>query len=128
MDAINLPSLPLNFKQEKIIVAEDTASYYGSGLLEVFATPAMIAFMEKTCHEGIAPYLAPGLSTVGTEVHVEHLRAVKVGIKVQCEATLNSIEGKRLMFNVRVFDHLGVIGQGTHTRYIIDIEKFMSKL
>ena len=128
MDLIHVPALPLNFEQKKIILAEDTASHYGSGLLEVFATPAMIAFMEKTCYEGIAHYLAPGYSSVGTKVHVEHLRAIRVGVKIHCEARLNTIDGKKLFFEVRVFDHQGIIGQGTHTRYIIDIEKFMLKL
>ena len=118
----------LTFTLEKVVTADDTASKYGSGLLEVFATPAMIALMEKTSMELVSPFLSEGQNTVGTEVSIKHFKATSVGSKVQCKACLTKFEGRRLVFEVSARDEEGEIGLGTHTRYIIDNEIFMSKL
>lgn len=118
----------LTFTLEKVITAADTASKYGSGLLEVFATPAMIALMEKTSMELVLPFLNKGQNTVGTEVNIKHFKATPIGGKVQCKAGLIKVDGRRLVFEVSACDEEGEIGSGTHTRYVIDTEKFMSKL
>jgi fluoroacetyl-CoA thioesterase len=118
----------LTYTLEKIVTADDTASKYGSGLIEVYATPAMIALMEKTSMELVLPFLSEGQNTVGTEVNIKHIKATPVGGKIHCTARLTEVDGRRLVFEVGASDAEGKIGSGTHTRYVIDTEKFMSKL
>jgi predicted thioesterase len=114
--------------QEEIVTYETTAAKYGSGLVEVYATPAMIAFMENTCMKSVLPYLPKGISTVGTKVNIEHLKATPINMKVWCDSELIEVDRRRLVFRVTAFDENGEIGSGIHERFIIDIEKFMSKL
>ena len=115
-------------EKEIIVQAEDTAARYGSGLIEVFATPAMIGLMESTAQQSVQHLLDDGLITLGTEVNIRHLKATPVGMKVNCKSKLISIEGKKLLFEVNASDETEIIGNGTHTRYIVDAEKFMAKL
>ncbi|MDX9781666.1 MAG: thioesterase family protein [Bacteroidales bacterium] len=113
---------------EKIVEYADTAASYGSGLLEVFSTPAMIALMEKSAHLLAKSMLSDKEDTVGTEIDIKHLRATPMGASVSAEAELISAEGRKLVFKVSASDNKGEIGNGTHIRYIIDPVKFMSKL
>ena len=113
---------------EIIITPKDTALAYGSGLVEVFATPAMIALMEKTSLQLVASYLSEGENTVGTEVCVKHIKATPLGKRVQSYAQLIKVEGKKLSFKVEAFDEKGLIGTGTHIRYIINEKKFMDSI
>ena len=114
--------------KETIVKAEDTAACYGSGLLDVFATPAMIGLMESTAQLSVQPFLPVGTITLGTEVNIKHLKATPVGMKVKCETKLIAIEGKKLVFEVNARDEKGQIGSGIHTRYVVDAQKFMDKL
>ncbi len=113
---------------EKTVKKEDTAARYGSGLVEVFATPAMVAFMEQTALELVQPFLPEGYNTVGTDICVKHSKASPVGMKIRCKATLERIEGKKLFYSVTAWDENGKIGDGTHTRYIINTEEFMKSI
>ena len=106
----------------------DTASHYGSGLIEVFATPAMVALMEKTAQLSIQDLLPDGHITLGTEISVTHVKATPVGMKVFCESHLEIVDGKKLLFRVSARDEKGLIGEGTHRRYIVEVEKFLEKL
>jgi predicted thioesterase len=110
------------------VSAEDTAARYGSGLVEVFATPAMIALMEKTAQLSVQPHLPEGYITLGTAISVTHLKASPVGMKVHCESTLISAEGRKLEFLVKASDEKGLIGEGTHQRTMVNAERFMEKL
>lgn len=107
---------------------KDSAAYYGSGMVDVFATPAMIALMEKTALECVLPGLPEGFNTVGTEIHVKHVKATPLGMQVRCTATLVEVDGKRLLFEIEAHDEQGLIGIGQHWRYIIDTAKFMERL
>lgn len=104
-----------------------TAETMGSGELPVFATPAMIALIEETCWRSVADTLEDGCGTVGTRLDISHVSATPAGIKVWCESELVQRDGRRLQFNVEVFDESGLIGKGTHERFIVDNEKFMEK-
>lgn len=115
-------------KIEKVVTQSDTAAYYGSGLLEVFATPGMIALMEQTAHLLAKSFLPEFQDTVGVEVNIKHLKASPLGAKVYAEAELISVDGKVLTFKVTAYDEKGVIGTGTHLRYIINPSKFLNKI
>ena len=109
-----------------LTVAEsDTAISHKSGGLPVYATPAMIGLME---HAAFTLLKNDGKDSVGTEMNVKHTRACLVGAQVYAVATVVSVNGNWVNFNVQAFDEKGEIGNGTHTRYIIDPEKFMNKL
>lgn len=103
----------------------ETAEFVGSGGLPVYSTPAMIAFMEKTAYEFLN---AEGHQSVGTRVEISHMRACKVGTELTATAELIQNEGRKYVFNVRVSDSNGLIGEGSHDRFVIDPERFMSKL
>ncbi|MBI9032957.1 MAG: thioesterase family protein [Bacteroidales bacterium] len=113
---------------EKTVEMKDTATAYGSGLVEVFATPAMIALMENTAMEAVRDSLPTGYNTVGSQVNVSHIKATPVGGKVLCSAKLIEINDRQLLFEVEAKDEHGKIGFGNHTRVIINTEKFMAKL
>ena len=117
-------------KNEKSIVVTDevTVSKVGSGLLPVYATPSMIALMEGTCAESVQPYLAEGEGTVGVAVDIKHIAATPVGMTVRCESLLKEVNGKKLVFEVNVYDEKGLVGTGIHKRAIINNEAFMARL
>ncbi len=109
-------------------VTEDkTANAMKSGTLPVFATPAMIALMEETAYRTVAPHLEEGCGTVGTLLSIKHSAATPLGMKVTCKATLSEIDGRRLVFHVEAYDDVGLIGEGSHERFIIQNEKFLQK-
>ena len=106
---------------------KDTAAVYGSGSLEVFATPAMIAMMEKTCLECVNDKIGEGNTTVGISVNIKHLKASPIGATIRCEAKLIEVDRRRLVFEVKCLEGETVVGEGLHERFIVDSQKFMSK-
>lgn len=115
--------------QGELIVSEaNTAEALGSGSLAVLATPAMIALMEKTARLSVAPHLEEGQSTVGTMLNVTHSAASPVGARITCKTELVEIDRRRLTFHVACYGPDGLIGEGTHDRFIIDEARFMAKL
>ena len=114
--------------QEEITVNENnTAEALGSGSLAVFATPAMIALMEKTAWTSVSDELDEGCGTVGISLNVAHSAPTPLGMKVTCESELTGIDGRKLTFYVKAYDEKGVIGEGTHERFVIQNEKFQKK-
>lgn len=106
---------------------ENTAEVMKSGTLQVFATPAMIALMEETAWKSVAGELEEGCATVGTSLNIKHLSASPVGMNITCNTTLVEVDGRRLVFSVKVEDEAGKIGEGIHERFIIQSEKFQKK-
>jgi len=108
---------------------EHLASRVGSGGLDVYATPSMIAFMEGTALKAVQEYLPETSSTVGTAVNIKHLKASPLGATITCEATVTEVDGRRLVYCVKAFDTVGeLIGEGIHERFVVDMERFMAKL
>ena len=123
-------NIPLNISstQSLIVDQEHTAKILGSGQVEVLATPMMIALMESAALITAQVYLPKEWTTVATKVDVEHLRPTPLGKRVSAKAALVKIDGRRLHFQVEAFDNQGPIGQGSHERFIIQIEKFMDRI
>lgn len=114
--------------KKEIIVTEDlTAARFGSGLIDVYATPALIGLAEGTAAESVQPMLDEGMTTVGTLVNIAHLAATPVGMKVTVETELTEVDRRRLVFAVNAFDEAGIIAQGSHERFIVDKAKFQQK-
>jgi predicted thioesterase len=104
-----------------------TAASMGSGGLRVYATPRMTAMMEYTAWSSVEPYMEEGMGTVGTRLDISHLAASPVGAHITYESELVEIDRRRLVFTVKAYDDAGLIGEGTHERFIIDNAKFMKK-
>lgn len=113
--------------QSVTVSNDNTAATMGSGTLAVFATPAMIALMEKTAYLSVQDALDEGMGSVGTLLNVKHLAATPVGMQVTCESELVEIDARRLVFTVKAYDETGLIGEGTHERFIVQNEKFLAK-
>ena len=107
---------------------KDTAAVYGSGSLEVFATPAMIALMEKTCLESVNSKIGEGNTTVGIAVNIKHLKASPIGAVIRCDSKLIEVDRKRLVFEVQCYEGDTLIGEGVHERFVVESAKFMAKL
>ncbi len=105
-----------------------TARTLGSGTVEVLATPSMILFMEQVAMNSVIPFLPEGYGTVGTRICVDHLKAVGIGEEVEVFAKLLSQDRKKLEFEVTARYQGYVIGSGTHTRFIVNENEFMSRL
>ena len=114
-------------KAETVVTEENTAKSAGSGNLQVFGTPYMIALMEKAACEAVSPYLDEGCTTVGTQLNVAHLAATPLGDRVTAEVELVEIDRRRLCFKVTARDSVDLIGEGTHERFIIQADRFLEK-
>ena len=114
-------------EQSVAVTNENTAKTLGSGTLDVFASPALVALAEKTCWMSVAEALDEDCGTVGTKLELEHTAPTPVGMTVTCESELVAVEGRKLVFKVEVFDQTGKIGEGEHERFIVANEKFFAK-
>lgn len=113
---------------ETIVRETNTAIAMGSGSLQVFATPCMVALMEQAACNAVAACLDEESTSVGTLVNITHDAATGIGKKVTATATLTAVEGRKLVFEITAADEDKQIGKGTHERFIVNKEKFMAKL
>lgn len=113
---------------ETVVDETNTAKFAGSGSLDVFATPSMICLMEQAAQSSVAEYLGSEQGTVGTVINVTHDAATPLGMKVWAESELVEVDRRRLVFEVAAYDECGLIGRGVHERFIIDNEKFLTKV
>ena len=109
------------------VTESNTAKAVGSGLLPVFSTPSMIALLEMAACNAISDSLEEGTSSVGTLLNIKHLAATPIGMNVTATATLTEVDGRRLVFDIKVHDEVSLIGEGTHERFIVFSEKFVAK-
>lgn len=121
-------SVGITFEKQMTVEPKHSAMMYGSGLVDVFSTPAMIAFMEQTCNELLLPYLEQNEVSVGIEVCVKHLKATPIGDTVTCKAEIKEIVKNKITFSVEAFDNKGKIGEGTHRRAVVNKELFFQNL
>jgi fluoroacetyl-CoA thioesterase len=105
----------------------NVASAYGSGHVDVFATPAMVALMEHAAINAVDRLLPQGAVTVGSAVSVRHLAATPVGLEVRARAELLEVDGRRLSFRVEAFDPTEKVGDGTHERYVVNLERILAR-
>lgn len=122
-------SIPVGAKgrAETVVTEHNTANAVGSGLVPVFATPYMIALTENAAVNALTPYMEENQGTVGTRLDVSHDSATPIGMKVWAEAEVTAVDGKALTFAVTAYDEAGVIGKGTHDRFVITVDRFLAK-
>ncbi len=111
-----------------VVVHENTAAAVGAGGVEVFGTPMMVALMENAAWGAVADALEEGYVTVGTVVNVRHLAATPLGQRARATAELIEVDGRRLVFKVEAYDERQKIGDGQHERFIVQLERFLSRI
>jgi len=117
----------LEGKASLLVTDKHTAKTMKSGSLDVLATPQMVALVEEAACSAIAAHLAPGTTSVGTHLDVKHLAPTPIGMSVTATAKLTKVEKRALTFDIAASDGKEQIASGTHSRFIIDVEKFMKK-
>jgi len=110
-----------------IVTEADTAAHWGSGLVPVLGTPAMVGLMEGAAVQALVGHLPPGRTSVGGRIDVRHLAPTPVGMRVRARAELLKVEGRRLVFRVEAWDEVERIGEATHERFIVDAERFIAR-
>ena len=114
--------------KEEIVTKELTAEVVGSGGLAVYATPAMIRLLEHAAWSSVEELMEESFTTVGTLMNVKHVAASPLGAYIRAESELIEIDGRRLEFKVVAYDEDKLIGEGTHERFIVNVDKFMEKI
>ncbi len=113
---------------EKLAEPRESAAALGSGGLEVFSTPSLVALFELTAKRLVDPLLEAGESTVGIEIQVKHLKATRIGQKVRCTARVIAVDGRKIAFTGEMWDEQGKIGEGAHVRYRVNDAEFLRRL
>ena len=118
----------LRYENKTTVSTANSAKTLGSGDMDVFATPAMVALMENAAMLAVAAELPEGSATVGTQMNTSHIKASPLGAVITASAELTAVDGRKLTFAVKAWDEKGVIGEGEHTRFVVDRARFLSKL
>lgn len=125
--SVNEPAAGKTAGVSAVVTEQNTASAVASGCLDVFSTPMMIALMERAACAALEDSLAEGQTSVGTFISVKHIAASPIGALITATATISEVSGREIKFTVSANDGIDEIGQGVHTRFIVDKEKFMKK-
>ncbi len=118
----------LSAQSRTTVCDADTAAAMGSGDMPVFATPAMVALMENAAMRAVASELPEGSTTVGAEMNITHLKPSGLGAAITASAVVTAVEGRKITFSVGARDDEGMIGEGTHVRFIVDRGRFLAKV
>ena len=118
----------LKYTSELTVTEAVTAIMVGSGDMPVLATPMMMALMENAAMLAVKDELPEGYTTVGGYIESSHLKPSKIGDIVKAEAEVTKVDGKKIEFKVAAYSENILLGEGTHLRFIVNREKFMSKL
>ncbi len=114
--------------QSWIVTREHLASAFGSGLVDVLATPVLVGFCEECARQMIDPGLPTGQKTVGTVISLEHLAATPPGTRVTVTAELVAVDRRRLSFSLEARDEVELVGRATHERFVIDEARFAASV
>lgn len=113
---------------EIVVGTRDTAHHVGSGRIKVLATPVMVMLLEEAALTAVENFLPSGLQTVGTQLTISHIAATPVGMRVTAHAEVLEVDGRKLTFRVWAEDEAERIGEGTHERIIVDLERFDKRI
>jgi len=125
-----MATIPAGLKGEhrRRVTDEIAINFLGLEGARVLATPAMIGLLEMTCRDSILPLLDAGFDSVGTEVNVKHLAATPMGMEVTFTSEVITVDDRRIRFKVAAFDEKEQIADGTHERFVINVERFAKRL
>lgn len=126
----DMDTIPLGTTASRgiLVTPEDTANFIGVENVRVLSTPHMIGYMELTARDAIKPLLPEGWDCVGTIVDIKHLAATPIGMSVTITARVTAVDGNRVTFHVEAHDEKEKIGEGVHERFIIDVNRFATRL
>ncbi|HEY76272.1 MAG TPA: thioesterase family protein [Thermoflexia bacterium] len=113
---------------EREVTEELTAARWGSGLVPVLGTPALVALMEQAAVTALEGHLPAGKTSVGVQINAHHLAATPVGMRVRARAQLVKVDGRRLTFHIEAWDEIEKVGEATHERVIVDQERFLRRV
>ena len=114
----------LRASTEILVGTRDTAHHVGSGKIKVLATPVMVMLLEEAALNAVEGLLTPGYQTVGTHLDISHIAATPVGMRVKAYAEVTEVDGRKLTFRVWAEDEIERIGEGSHERIIVEVERF----
>lgn len=117
----------LSHQERDTVTEHNTAAAVGSGGVSVYGSPFMIGLMEMAAARCVQPHLEAGQTTVGTAFQISHVAATPIGMGVWAEATLEQVDGRRLVFAVTAYDDAERIGEGRHERFIVQVERFVQR-
>ena len=128
--AVDLSRLRPGLRGEAFLVVaeEHTAPRVGSGAIHVLATPVMINLFEAAALAAVEHLLPPGHQSLGTVLNVRHIAATPIGMRVDASATVQRIEGRTIFFTLEARDERDLIGDGTHERVVVNVEKFDARV
>jgi predicted thioesterase len=125
---MDIIALGTSGERKLLVTPEETTNFLGNEKARVLSTPHMIGLMELTSRDAIKPLLPEGWDSVGTVVNIRHLAATPVGMSVTFRARVTSVDGNRVTFAVEAHDEKEKIGEGVHERFIVDVNRFATRL